>query len=449
MKKEIGLCKKFLNLNIKKDVVKAYKKSFDNHDKIIITDQEINDIINSDAKTENIITLLRIIKKRSDKFIIERPQFQKLFNELINKKFICEDNVHFSVYISLLNILEEYLQYESFYFDYDENGADLVLALKKAYNYAKSNTLLFNNLVYERIDEVIKSIRIEQFSNIMDDILVNDKEENIKLLKNTFRSIDVLDNDKYSPLMYALYMEDDEEKLLALINKLLEAGVDPNAKNNAKYTYLHVMINRSNELINQNSLNSFVYNYFEDVLKKSIDYGYDINSTPSLLMCALKSKNMFSYEIYKALCNNGYDVVNDKEIRQYMETNKGRVVNQQAIGKSINYKTIISYLVLKLESNNYKIDKKFINELNNLEEDIYGFLELLRRDLPNEYNLLIEEWYKHIIENRNNNVNYDDKPISALDAVEGLRLLISDFTNKLNNQVNIFKEKINIYKNNQ
>ncbi len=448
MKKEIGFCKKFLNLNIKKDVVKAYKKSFGNHEKIIITDQEINDIINSDTEAENIITLLRIIQKRSDKFVIERPQFQKLFNELINKKFIGED-VHFSVYISLLNIFEEYLQFDSSYFDYDENGADLVLALKKAYNYAKSNTLLFNSLVYERINEVIKAIRIEQFLNIMDDILVNDKEENIKLLKNTFRSINVLDNDKYSPLMYALYMEDDEEKLLVLINKLLEAGVDPNAKNNAKYTYLHVMINRSNELVNQDSLNSFVYNYFEDVLKKSIDYGYDVNSTPSLLMCALKSKNMFSYEIYKALCNNGYDVVNDKEIRQYMETNKGRVANQWAIEKSVNYKTIISYLVLKLENNDYKIGKNFINELNNLEEDIYGFLELLRRDLPNEYNLLIEEWYKHIIENRNNNVNYDDKPISALDAIEGLRLLINDFTNKLNNQVNSFKEKINTYKNNQ
>lgn len=439
MEKESAIFKKYLKLRAKKGDEKALKKSFKELDSIIITDEDIDDIINYDTDIKEVLYLIGIIYHKSEKFIIKRPQFQKLITQLLEKRIIDKD---YSIYVynDLISLLRWYLEYDSTYFNYDENGADIILWLKKLAMQVPSER--------RYVEELIDDIQLDKFYNILGDILSNNKEQNIKLLNNTFGDINVVSRELNNLLVYAIYVYDKDEKLLLnLFSKLMEAGVNPSLKNIYKQTYLHVLINKHNELICKEDFNSFVYYHFDKVLKKSIEYGYDVNEKTSLLKTALDSKHILTYEIYKILCSNGYDIINDKECIAYLKENKNIVPNQYLLEQSVNYRLIIDSLFSYLTKEKYKMEDNFKDKFYCYEKEISEFLILINGYYNSNSNLTTA-WSKCIIENRKMSVNYNEYYISVLEVIEGLRTLINDFNEMLNSNVDKFKEKIYIHKNN-
>ena len=60
-------------------------------------------------------------------------------------------------------------------------------------------------LVYAQlqVEELIDDIQLDKFYNILDDILSNNKERNIKLLDDTFGIVNVLSSDFNNLLVYS------------------------------------------------------------------------------------------------------------------------------------------------------------------------------------------------------------------------------------------------------
>ena len=440
MEKESAIFKKYLKLRSKKGDEKALKKSFKELDSIIITDENIDDIINYDTDIKEVLYLIGYIYNKSEKFIIKRPQFQKLITQLLEKRIIDKD---YSIYVynDLISLLRWYLEYDSTYFNYDENGADIILWLKKLAMQVPSER--------RYVEELIDDIQLDKFYNILDDILSNNKERNIKLLDDTFSTVNVLSSDFNNLLVYAIYVYNNNEKMLMdLFNKLLEAGVSPGMRNIYKQTYLHVLINKHNELINKEDFNSFVYYHFDEVLKKSIEYGYDVNANPSLLRTALEVKHILSYEIYEMLCSNGYDVTKDVDSINFLKENKNVVPNQYLIEESVDCRIVLDNMFLYLKKEKYEVEENLKKDLYDFEKEIYNFLRLLKGHYGNSDYALANEWGNCIIENRKRSINTNDGPVSTLELVEGLRTLINNVNEILNNNVDEFKEKVYSYKNN-
>ena len=397
-----------------------------NIEKIKITDEDVNEISNSYVSAYAFLVMLTMILNHPDRFVIERPQFQKLCNIIFDKKIKeSETGVSPSIYNHVCKSLENWLDINSSYIDYDENGADIVLPISNL----KDLLLKVDGyrICANKFTALIDFIRQEQLDHITSKILVNDVEQNKQLIKNTFGNVNVVNSNGHSLLMLCQNRDLTDDQIYKLIINLLEAGVDPNIRNYKmhaySYTYDYLELILDNECFDD-----FVNIYFSDIFKKSIEFGYNPDSNVSLLNFVVNKRHKYATKIYDAVCQYDFIVFDDEKDRDF----KNLIFNGYSdIANSIKYRTILCKIGEKLEENNYVLENDFYNKLIEAEKEILIFFNsiLYNFDEKELINLLVSK----IIENRNNCVNLIDEKVSAVEVLNSLRLIVEYFYSNFNN----------------
>lgn len=429
------------------DFFKVKRRFLKKINEVIISDSDIDKIISSSVSVDAVIVLFETIIDNPDKFVINRPQFQKLCDIIINEGFIACKNEDFYYYKKFFETIDQKLSEEKTCLDYDEDGVDVVSSLDKLLNFVKEWSR--RNDIPREVMEFINNIRLTQFKNMLNNLLKDDKEDNILLIKNTFGDVNTIDHDGNSLLMLCLKCELDDYELFQIISKLLEIGVNPNLRNYQKYISYDNWQNYNflELIIKDNCLDEFGEIYIEEILKKSIECGYDINSKPSLIKFALTNRCKYSDKIYRGMCENEYNFLSndcDKKTFSWGEN----VPNNEEIKKSIKYRTLIYKLGEKLEETSYKSDDNFLNSLTEIEKDICSYLESLIFFLDVSEETFSDLWREQIILNRVNNVNLLTGEIKAIEALNALKSMINNYINNFNETFDSCTTKINTYKNN-
>ncbi len=337
-------------------------------------------------------------------------QGKSFFDIVLNKNLI--DNEQSSDFINMLSLIAP-LDISLII-----NNYDLIIKRLKDFNISNGHPVF-------DVENTLRSICKPQIVKIVKNFFNDDKEENIKLIKDIFGDINYTD-DAGSSLLWDCV--DEGVIFKDTISKLLEIGVNPNIQNRFDDTFIHYAIEHndsSDEIIS--------------VLMTSVDYGYDINQRPTIMKQLFDCWGL-TYEtvkVYKFLCQNNFNSSNVHIVESHF-TNLGSCKLEFIKIYRIN---VVSDLVVdKLTSLGFNFETDFKKKIINILLDFYKEMQQLGITLEGSDNLnLINLLTEGIIDAFNSNKNCIYKEIRVVDFLDGLKYVVSK-------QQQIVVDKINQYK---
>lgn len=336
-------------------------------------------------------------------------QGKNFFDIVLNKNLI--DNEQSSDFINMLSLIAP-LDISLIIDNYD-------LIIKRLKDFNLSN----GHPVFDA-ENTLRSICKHQIVKIVKNFFNDDKNENIKLIKDIFGDINYTDDN--GSLLWDCV---DEDFIFEdAISKLLEIGVNPNIQNRYDDTFIHCAIEHndsSDEIIS--------------VLMTSVDYGYDINQRPTIMKQILNCWGLTdeTVKVYKFLCQNNFNSSN-VHVDESRFTNLGSCELEFIKIYRIN---VVSDLVVdKLTSLGFDFEIDFKKKIINILLDFYTEMQQLGITLEGSDNLnLINLLTEGIIDAFNSNTNCIYKEIKVNDFLDGLKYVVSK-------QQQIVLDKINQYK---
>ena len=254
------------------------------------------------------------------------------------------------------------------------------------------------------------------------------------------------------------------------VKNLLEIGVDPNIKNASGESFIEYAIRISKDAsklwsFEKNETWKYGYNCYplKEMLQISIKYGLDIKKHPKLFETFLESLNNIgdAFEIYKILCENGYqsygfDNIDENYIRSHapaLNFDYDYVNFLRLFTFNTNCERLIYYLGI----NGLIVEEEFIKKYRDIcchygdrgilyigEPLIIDFNDLLK-DIQKFINMDFVDyfmiyWVEAIIDQRKDSINLCDGPITVLETITALNYMVTNYQNE--NIVNEDKNKI-------
>lgn len=337
-------------------------------------------------------------------------QGKSFFDIVLNKNLI--DNEQSSDFINMLSLIAP-LDISLII-----NNYDLIIKRLKDFNISNGHPVF-------DVENTLRSICKPQIVKIVKNFFNDDKEENIKLIKDIFGDINYTD-DAGSSLLWDCV--DEGVIFKDTISKLLEIGVNPNIQNRYDDTFIHCAIE------NNNSCDEII-----SLLKNSIDYGYDINQRPTIMKQIFNCWEIAddTVKVYKFLCENNFNSSN-------VHIDESRFTNlslcEIELIKIYRINVVSDLVVNKLTSLGFDFEIDFKKKIINVLFYFYTEFQHLGITLESSDNSdLINLLTEGIIDAFNSNIICINKEIGVNDFLDGLKYVVSK-------QQQLVLDKIDKYK---
>ena len=396
-------------------------------------DEDINAIINSKLSSEDKIILFNRILTEVDAIHVTEVEWQQFLSKISNRLIVNRHIIDDETLEEFGNFLRYTICLYPWYFLAKENGCNALLKINEVINVFEkysyfSRVNIFLKTLYTEIMRIV-------FVNIKDEIIENAKEHNVALLENNYSKINSSDYDNRTLLFLIQEISFSPTEFVEIIYKLLEAGVDPNNLDTEGNTFLTYLINSfkyENEEINEILLM---------IIPMLAKCNYEFNYPPTIFK-ALLNTDKINDKLYRALRDNGYD--SSKEIFKVEELNN----KNNEVKNYILYRIIINKLINFIECNDGKVDTQVKEQLFNIEDDLYGLMEIILMYYKYDTGRIALNWKQEMINHRFESVNVIDGPFTAAEAINGLKMVFNDINNEVEEEVEKVKSKCLNYENN-
>ncbi len=303
---------------------------------------------------------------------------------------------------------------------------------------AKSSSVSTTDM--EKFQEIMEKGQ-QLKSNHIEDMVIN---YNLFILRSKLENYCNSALKDINTLLILPFSEDmTKEKILKYYDKLFKVGIDPNVRFVCCESFIETFI--------KNSKFATDTDFICDLIKLAIKYGFDINEKNTILPCLL-DKDVNIFKILKLLIDNGYDINNsDLDFVEIMDKVNANFWNIKNLNTSDSYKlikftSIITKMKEKLESEKYEVEDDFLKILLSAYYELYDLMLILCPYYYYDDGVVANNWMGTILENRNNNVNKYEGPVSVIEAIDGLRSLLNEISNEMNSNIDDSKTIVLNYK---
>lgn len=399
----------------------------------VMYDEDIYAFINSRLSCEDKIILFRKILFDNSFIEITDIQYQQFMDKIIDKLIASRYSIDDETLEAFNNFLRNTIWNLYWFLFPKENGCNVLLRIKELINVFEPYSSFERQIddLKPLYNTIIKKILI----NIQDDIIENNKEQNIELLQYNFSRINTIDYNKRTLLFLIRDISLPPTVIAKIICKLLEVGVNPNELDEECNTFITYLIN-STEYTDE-EISEILLMIIPELSK----YNYEFNYHPTIFKELLKT-NKINDKLYRSLRDNGYD--SSSEFFKEEE----RDIKDLEIKKYVYYRIIINKLLNFLECNSYEIDTNFKDQLFNLEDDICELIEYILFYYKYDAYRIAHNWQQAMVNHRFESVNVIDGPFTAAEAINGLKMVFNDINNAVENKFEKVKSKCLNYENN-
>lgn len=274
----------------------------------------------------------------------------------------------------------------------------------------------------------IENINYEtNFYNFLKELTGN-KEEDLKLINETYGSVNYVDNNgtlltrtikvlNNHSIVNNYNKKEMTEFIVSKIEQLLSYGVNPNIEDFNMYTYLHYAVLFIDDFIT-----------IDKLIDNGVEYGFDVNTRPSITSIKLKSgvSYLTFYKYYSLLKKYGYnnfeadftidDVKNKTDVSDY---------DIRYFRDKHNFNRRIDFIRVNLKNNNLKVEERFEEKFNEIYCDFISIFEIIKNFYyTNDDKEILTEMINMILEKRNNNLCNNSNVVSVEEILEALKSLV-------------------------